>query len=426
MLDIKFIRENENIIRKALKDKQLQGTLNFDELLELDAKYLQVLKKTELHRNLKNELSKRISIIKEAGGKQKIIEEATKIKSELDALESELKNLKELLDVMLLKVPNPPADDVPYGEGENDNVVVKQIGAPKTFSFKPKDHLELGEALDIIDVERGVKIAGFRGYFLKNEGAELEMAVLKYALDFMKKKGFDFYTVPWLVKPDYFVGTGYFPWGEEDHYVTQDGLALIGTAEVSLTSYYANEVLKEKDLPKKMVGLSPCFRREIGSYGKDTRGIFRIHQFTKVEQVVLLPEGEDLSREWHEKMLGYVEEVLQNLGLAYQVLLMCSGDMGAGQRKKYDVETWFPAQKKYRETHSDSYFLDFQARRLNMRYKAANGTLKYVHTLNNTVVATPRLLAAILETYQQEDGSVRVPEVLHKYLDFKEIKSKKK
>ena len=316
MLDIKFIRENENIIRKALKDKQLQGTLNFDELLGLDAKYLQVLKKTELHRNLKNELSKRISIIKEAGEKQKIIEEATKIKSELDVLESELKNLKELFDVMLLKVPNPPADDVPYGEGENDNVVVKQIGAPKTFSFKPKDHLELGEALDIIDVERGVKIAGFRGYFLKNEGAELEMAVLKYALDFMKKKGFDFYTVPWLVKPDYFVGTGYFPWGEEDHYVTQDGLALIGTAEVSLTSYYANEVLKEKDLPKKMVGLSPCFRREIGSYGKDTRGIFRIHQFTKVEQVVLLPEGEDLSREWHEKMLGYVEEVLQNLGLA--------------------------------------------------------------------------------------------------------------
>ncbi|EKD96216.1 MAG: hypothetical protein ACD_24C00137G0003 [uncultured bacterium] len=426
MLDLKYIRGNKEIIKKAIYDKQLQNTLNLDELLELDAKYLQVLKKTELHRNLKNELSKKISGIKEKDEKQKLIEKATKVKSELSDMETELKKFKDLLDILLLKVPNPPAKEVPYGEGENDNVVLRKVGTPKVFAFKIKDHVELGEALGILDVDRGVKIAGFRGYFLKNEGAELEMAVLKYALDYMKTQGFDFYTVPWLVKPDYFVGTGYFPWGEEDHYITQDGLALIGTAEVSLTSYYAGEVLREKDLPIKMMGLSPCFRREVGSYGKDTKGIFRIHQFTKLEQVVLLPEGEEFSREWHEKMLSYAEEILQNLGLSYQIVLMCSGDMGAGQRKKYDVETWFPAQQAYRETHSDSYFLDFQSRRLNMRYKSSDGSLKYVYTLNNTVVATPRLLATILETYQQEDGSVKIPDVLHKYLDFKDIKPKKK
>ena len=426
MLDLKYIRGNKEIIKKAINDKRLQNTLNLVELLELNAKYLQVLKKTELHRNLKNELSKKIPGIKEKDEKQKLIEKATKVKSELSDMETELKKFKDLLDILLLKVPNPPAKEVPYGEGENDNVVLRKVGTPKVFEFKIKDHVELGEALGILDVDRGVKIAGFRGYFLKNEGAELEMAVLKYALDYMKQQGFDFYTVPWLVKPDYFVGTGYFPWGEEDHYITQDGLALIGTAEVSLTSYYAGEVLREKDLPIKMMGLSPCFRREVGSYGKDTKGIFRIHQFTKLEQVVLLPEGEEFSREWHEKMLSYAEEILQNLGLSYQIVLMCSGDMGAGQRKKYDVETWFPAQQAYRETHSDSYFLDFQSRRLNMRYKSSDGSLKYVYTLNNTVVATPRLLATILETYQQEDGSVKIPDVLHKYLDFKDIKPKKK
>ena len=202
----------------------------------------------------------------------------------------------------------------------------------------------------------------------------------------------------------------------------QDDLALIGTAEVSLTSYFAGETLDESELPKKLSGISPCYRREVGGYGKDTHGIFRVHQFTKVEQVVLLPEGEELSREWHEKMLGYSEEVLKGLGLPYEVMLMCTGDMGAGQRKKYDINTWFPAQEKYRETHSDSYFLDFQARRLNIKYKAKDGKTKFVYTLNNTVAASPRLLAAVLENYQQKDGSVKVPKVLQKYVGAKVIK----
>jgi seryl-tRNA synthetase len=423
MLDIKYIRENAEEVKNAVKNKQLTKTVDIDKLLSLDKAYTELLKKVELHRSLKNALSKDIS--KLAGEERtKMVEEASKVKGELDTMEKELKDIKERLDVMMLWVPNPPAFDVPVGVDESGNKVVKKVGEPPKFNFEPKDHLDLGTDLGIIDVERGVKLAGFRGYFLKGAGVELEMALLKYSLDFMKKQGFELMTVPWMVKPDYFLGTGYFPWGEEDHYKTQDEMNLIGTAEVSLTSYYADEVLEESDLPKKLVGISPCYRREIGSYGKDTKGVFRVHQFNKVEQVVLLPEGEDLSREWHEKMLGFVEDLLKSLGLSFQVLLMCTGDMGAGQRKKFDVETWFPSQNTYRETHSDSYFLDFQARRLNMKYKNAKGELKYVSTLNNTVAATPRLMAALIENCQQEDGSIKIPEVLHKYLDFTVIKKR--
>ncbi|HLC93910.1 MAG TPA: serine--tRNA ligase [Patescibacteria group bacterium] len=422
MLDIKFIRENPDQVKKAVTDKQLVGTVDIDKLLEIDLQYLQILRKVESHRSLKNQLSDDISKVKDENARRKLIEEATEVKRELAEMEDQLKDIKAEVDSMMLWVPNPPADDVPYGEGEDDNKVVRKVGDVPQFDFTPKEHWELGQALDLIDTERGAKLGGFRGYFLKNEAALMEQAVLKYAIDFMLQQDFKLMTVPWMVKPEYFVGTAYFPWGEEDHYKTQDGMALIGTAEVSLTAYHADEILDEKDLPVKMVGISPCFRREVGSYGKDTKGVFRIHQFSKVEQVLLLPEDEELSREWHEKMLGYVETILQNLKLPYQVLLMCSGDMGAGQRKKYDVETWFPGQRKYRETHSDSYFLDFQSRRLNMRYRAKDGDIKYVYTINNTVVATPRLIAAIIENYQQADGSIKIPEILQPYIGINEIR----
>lgn len=424
MLDIKFIRENTEAVKKALADKQLTGTVDIDKLLELDAGYLQLLKKVETHRSLRNRLSEDIAKIKEASVKEKLLGEAKAVKVELDEMEKELNFVKTQIDARMLWVPNIPAHDVPVGKDESGNVVVRKEGTPKTFDFTPKDHVELGMRLGIIDIERGTKIGGFRGYILKNEGALLEQAILKYAQDFMIKQGFEFLTVPWLVKPEYMVGTGYFPWGSEDHYRTQDDTVLIGTAEVSLTSYYANETLSESQLPAKLVSVSPCFRREVGSHGKDTKGVFRVHQFTKVEQVVLLPEGEELTRQWHEKMLGYSEQVLKDLGLAYQVLLMCTGDMGAGQRKKYDVETWFPAQNKYRETHSDSYFLDFQARRLNIKYKTKTGEIKYVNTINNTVAATPRLLGAVLENYQTADGSVLIPSVLKPYLNFERIEPK--
>lgn len=415
MLDIKFIRENPEIVKKGVVDKQLQSTVDIDALLDSDKKYTELLRKVETHRALKNKLSDDIAKV-EPSARSALVAEATHVKTELSSMEAELKELRTSLDNMLLWVPNPPAADVPYGEGEDNNVVVRVEGTKPQFSFEPKDHTDIGVNLGILDIDRGTKLAGFRGYFLKNGGFELHHAILRYACDMIRAKGFDLMEVPWMVKPEYFTGTGYFPWGLEDHYTTQDGLNLIGTAEVSLTSYYADEVLNENDLPMKFAGISPCYRREIGSYGKDTKGVFRVHQFTKVEQVVLLPEGEDLSREWHDKMLGFSEEVLQGLGLHYQILLMCSGDMGAGQRKKYDIETWFPSQQKFRETHSDSYFLDFQARRLNIRYKSKDGTLKYVHTLNNTVAASPRLLAAVIENYQQADGSIKVPEVLQKYI----------
>ncbi|HZZ98558.1 MAG TPA: aminoacyl--tRNA ligase-related protein, partial [Candidatus Saccharimonadia bacterium] len=234
-------------------------------------------------------------------------------------------------------------------------------------------------------------------------------------------KGFTPMTVPWMVNDDAMWGTGYFPWGMQDHFSTQDGQKLIGTAEVSLTAYFKDETLNEKDLPIKMVGISPCFRREVGSYGKDTKGIFRVHQFNKVEQVIYTVADEDVTRKMHDEILGYSEELLQKLEIPYHVLKMCTGDMGAGQRRKYDIEAWFPGQKAYRETHSDSYFNDFQARRLNIKYRAKDGTLKYVYTLNNTVAATPRLAAAVIENHQQADGTIKVPKILQEFVGKKVI-----
>jgi seryl-tRNA synthetase len=346
-----------------------------------------------------------------------LIVKGKEIKEQLKAVEPQLKEIEEKFTQLMLLVPNVPASDVPVGKDETGNQVLRQEGELPKFSFEPKAHHELMEKLNMLDTQRAVKIAGFRAYFLKNDGLLLERALMDYALDLMIKHGFEPMNVPVLVNQETLVGTGYFPWGQDDHYVTQDGNFLTGTSEVALTAYYQGETLTEKDLPLKLTGISPCFRREVGSYGKDTQGIIRVHQFNKVEQVVYTVADEQVTRQWHEKMLGYSEELLKGLDLPYQVMLMCTGDMGAGQRKKYDLETWFPAQNKYRETHSASYFNDFQARRLNIRYQAQDGTLKHVYTLNNTVAASPRLLAAIVENYQQADGSIKVPKALQPYLN---------
>jgi seryl-tRNA synthetase len=403
MLDIKFIRENPEVVREGARKKQMDPGV-IDRLLDADKKRRQLTKEAEDLRARRNLLTKDSR------------EEGLKIKEEIKKIEPQLKEAEEDFKKLMYEIPNYPASDVPYGEGEADNVVISQVGQIPSFSFTPKDHAALGKDLDLVDLERGVKIGGFRSFFTKNELVSLEYGLLDYALKLIAGKGFTPMTVPWMVKPDYFLGTGYFPWGQEDHYATQDGLNLIGTAEVSLTSYFADEVLKEEDLPVKLAGISPCFRREVGTYGKDMGGIFRIHQFNKVEQVVLCKDDPQESITWHEKMRGYAEELLTALKLPYRVLLMCTGDMGGGQKKKYDLETWFPSQNKYRETHSDSYFWDFQARRLNIRYKTKGGEIRFVHTLNNTVVATPRILGAILENYQKADGSVSVPEVLRPYV----------
>lgn len=403
MLDLKFIRENKDLVREGARKKHMDPSL-VDRLLEVDEKRRALLTQAEQLRAARRKVTK----------EQR--EEGARIKEELKKLEPELKTVEAEFQKLMLLVPNYPAEDVPYGEGEKNNVVVRQVGARPQFRFTPQDHATLAINLNLLDLDRGVKVGGFRSFFTKNELVLLEYGLLDLALRHIVSKGFTPMTVPWLVKSEYFYGTGYFPWGEEDHYTVQDDLNLIGTAEVSLTSYFADEILEEKDLPVKLAGISPCFRREIGSYGKDLGGIFRIHQFNKVEQVVLCKNDPAESSAWHEEMLGFVEELLQKLELPYQVLLMCSGDMGAGQKKKYDVETWFPSQNRYRETHSDSYFWDFQSRRLNIRYRTGQGELKFVHTLNNTVVATPRILGAILENFQNEDGTVRVPKALQSYV----------
>ncbi len=421
MLDIKFIRQNTEVVKNAVKNKNLADTVDIDQLLKLDKEIQEINLELDGLRMQRNSLDEKIKFSKDDSERKSLIDYASELKPKVKDLEERLSIIKPEFESIMLWVPNIPADDVPIGSDELGNKVLYVKGEKKEFNFEPKDHLTLGETLKIIDTKRGSKIAGFRGYFITGKGMLLEQALLRYSLDYMVEQGFSPINVPVMVNKKWLTGTGYFPWGEDDHYYTQDDEALVGTAEVSLTAYYADEVLKEQDLPIKMVGLSQCFRREIGSHGKDTRGIFRVHTFNKVEQVVIVPSDENISREWHDKMREYSETILQNLGLHYQVLLMCTGDMGPGQRKKYDIETWFPSQNKYRETHSDSYFLDFQSRRLNMKYRTSSGETKYVHTLNNTVAATPRLFAAVIENYQQEDGSIIVPEVLRKYTGFDKI-----
>lgn len=413
MLDIKYIRENTAAVREACLHKQLDHTI-VDAVIAADEHRRALQVKIDEIRQKSNAHADSIKKIVAEGGKPspEQIEHGKALKSDLKQIEPEFASAEERFRTILLQVPNVPADDVPQGKDETGNVILRTEGSPRQFDFEPKSHETIMEQLDLLDTKRAVKIGGFRSYFLKNNAVVLEQALLRYAQQKLTNDGFTTLTAPVLVNEEMMWGTGYFPWGSEDHYKTQDGQFLAGTSEVALTAFHAGETLDEKDLPIKMVGISPCFRREVGSHGKDTKGIIRVHQFMKVEQVVYTIADELETREWHEKMLGYAEQLLQDLGLPYQVLLMCTGDMGAGQRKKYDIETWFPSQQAYRETHSASYFNDFQARRLNIRYQAKDGTLKHVYTLNNTMAASPRLLAAIVENYQQADGSVTVPEVL--------------
>lgn len=422
MLDLKYIRENAEVVKKAAADKQLDPKV-VDELLTADEKRRELQGQTDAVRQESNEHVEAIKQLVGKGGKPDAdqIAKGKEIKEKLKTLEPQLKEAEESVQQLAYNIPNVPAQDVPFGKDESGNQVVRTQGEIPTYDFDPKPHQELMENFDLIDTKRAVAIGGFRAYFLKNEAVLLEQALLNYAMQKLVKEGFTAMTAPILVNQPAMWGTGYFPWGAEDHYKTQDGQILAGTAEVALTAYRQGETLTEKDLPIKMVGISPCFRREVGSYGKDTQGIIRVHQFNKVEQVVYTVADEEVTRDWHQKMVAFAEGLLQDLKLPYQVLLMCTGDMGAGQRKKYDIETWFPSQQKYRETHSASYFNDFQARRLNIRYRAADGTMKFVYTLNNTMAASPRLLAAIIENYQQKDGSVRIPEVLQPWMGKESI-----
>lgn len=323
----------------------------------------------------------------------------------------------------MLQVPNVLLEEVPIGDATK-NKIIRKVGEPPKFSFKPKDHIALGKLLDIIDFDRGVKVGGFRSYFLKNEGARLHWSVLQFAFDHLTQKGFQPVVPPVINRRFALVGGGQFPWGEEDTYKVGDEDFLVGTAEIPLMALHADETFDIKDLPKKYVGMSACFRTEIGSYGKDTKGLYRVHEFYKVEQVILCEADEQQSLGFFEQLQENSEEILDEFGLPYQVVVLSSEDMGKKAALTYDIETWMPGRDGYGETHSNSIVLDFQTRRLKIRYKDKDGQVKFCHALNNTAIASPRILIALLENFQTEDGSVKIPEVLQKYTGFSEIKPK--
>jgi seryl-tRNA synthetase len=414
MLDIAFIREHPDLVKAGAEKKRLK--VDIDRLLEVDRQRRALITESEQLRAERNRKSKAISGAP-ASARALLLAETKAITERLKQVEAALSPLEQEFERLMLQVPNVPAPDVPEGLTEADNVEVRRWGEPPTFAFPPRDHVELGELLDLIDIKRAVRLAGTRTYYLKNEAVLLELAVLRFALDHMIRKGFTPMLVPHLVRDEAMIGTAYFPGGEEQAYrIERDELNLIGTSEVPLTAYHYDEILSEAELPKRYVGLSACYRREAGTYGRDTRGIYRIHQFHKVEQVIICVADEAVSIAEHEGIVRNAEEVLQALQLPYRVVNVCGGDLGLPQVKKYDIETWMPSRNAYAETHSASRFHDFQARRLKLRYRDRQGKLHYAHTLNNTVIASPRILIPILEIYQQADGSVVVPEVLRPYM----------
>mgnify|MGYP001573503035 CR=1 FL=1 len=412
MLDIKFIRENLELCKQAAVNKNRE--VEWDRLLERDDKRRDLIGKTDAIRARRNTTEKTTSEEGRQAGRA--------LKQDLKALEDELRQVEEDFNTLMLTVPNVPDASVPVGKDSSGNKEVKTWGKVPEFEFPAKDHIELAKSLDLIDFERGAKISGARGYFLKNEAAQMEFAVLFYTFQKLIAKGYTPIIAPSVVKELTLVGNGQFPWGRDEVYrLEKDDVYLAGTAEVPVTAYFADEVLNEKDLPKRFVAFSPCFRREAGSYGKDTKGVYRVHQFSKIEQVIISTNDLNNSFTLHEELLANAEEILQDLELPYRVLLMCTGDMGEPQVKKYDIETWMPGRKSYGETMSNSVMGDFQARRLKIRYKTKDGQMLFCHTLNNTAIASPRILIAILENYQQKDGSVRVPNVLQTYLGKKVI-----
>ena len=407
MLDIKFIRENLEVCKHAAINKNRE--VEWDRLLELDEKRRELIGKTEVIRAKRNKAEKATTEEDRQAGRT--------LKQEMKALEQKLRTVEEDFNALMLTVPNVPDKSVPVGKDSSGNKEVKIWGKVPEFEFPAKDHIELAKSLDLIDFERGAKVGGSRAYFLKNEAAQLEFALMFYAFQKLIGKGYTPLIAPSLVKEFTLVGVGQFPWGRDEVYhLEKDDQYLAGTAEQTVTAYFADEVLNEKDLPKKFVAFSPCFRREAGSYGKDTKGVYRVHQFSKIEQVIISTNEMNNSFTLHEELLANAEEILQDLELPYRVLLMCTGDMGEPQVKKYDIETWMPGRKAYGETMSNSVMGDFQARRLKIRYKTKDGKTLFCHTLNNTAIASPRILVAILENYQQKDGSIRVPKVLQPYL----------
>lgn len=413
MLDIKFIRENKDIVIAGVKKKHVD--VDIEALLVADDARKVLVAETEEMKAQQNMVSKEIATLGDSERSTKIAE-MQEFKEKIQAKEDELKEVMKTWQVLMLQVPNVPDMSVPEGNDDADNTEIRTWGEKPDFAFAPKNHIDLMLAHDMIDLERGAKVSGFRGYFLKNDGAKLSMALWQYAQEHFGAKGFTLMVVPSLVRRESFLGTGYLPQSEEDLYKTQDGEFLSGTGEVATMGYHMDETLSREELPKKYLSFSPCFRREVGSHGKDTKGLIRVHEFFKWEQVVLCEASHEESVRMHEELTHNAEEFIQKLGLPYHVVVNCGGDLGLGQVKKYDIEVWVPSEETYRETHSSSYFHDFQTRRLNIRYRDKEGMLRFVHSLNNTAIATPRILAAIIENNQQEDSSIIIPEALRPYM----------
>lgn len=421
MLDIKFIRENPDIIKEASRKKRIK--FDVDSLIKVDDRRKEMLVKVEEKRQAQNEFNIKISSEQNSTVKLDFISKMKDLKEGLQKEEEELKEIMKEWHSLMLQVPNIPDVTVPDGNGEEDNVEAETWGDKKDFSFPAKSHIELMTTLGMVDLERGTKAHGFRGYFLKGDGADMSWALWNYARDFFGKKGFTPFLAPSVLRKEHFFGTGHLPREADDLFKTQDDDYLSGTAEVAMMAYHSDEVLKESDLPKKYLAFSPCFRREAGSHGKDMKGLIRVHEFFKLEQLVLSRADHTDSQNLHEEINKNFEDFLKSLNIPFRRLLICTGDLSQGKVKQYDTEAWFPSQKVYRELSSASYYHDFQTRRFNIKYDDGQKR-SYVYSLNCTAVATPRIIASVVENYQQADGTVEIPEALIPYMSGKKVISK--
>ena len=413
MLDLRFVRENPDLVKGGARRKGIDVASLVDRLLRLDEELRGCRRRFEEIRAGQKRAGKELAAAAEQAARDRILAAQTAAKREAKELEARVAALEAEVREALLRIPQPPAPGVPDGASEAENVEVRRWGEPPRFDFEPLDHVRLGEALGAIDILRGARLAGSRNYVLLGPGARLEEAVMRFAFDHMVAKGFTPVSVPVLVNDAAMEGTGYYPGGEEQAYrIPSEGLSLVGTAEVPLTALHAGEILEEAELPRLYLAGSTCFRREAGAAGRETRGLYRVHQFRKIEQVVVSIADPEDSIRWHRAILENAEEILRALELPYRVVAVCAGDLGGGQVEKFDLETWMPSRGAYGETHSASRFHDFQARRLGLRYRGRDGKVRFAFTLNNTVVASPRILIALLENHQRADGSVRVPPAL--------------
>ena len=416
MIDIKLVRENPNGVRQGAAAKNVD--VDIDAILKLDSERRRLIGESEKLKADQNRASDEISKEKDAAARQAKIAVVKESKEKMKALESELQAAEAALDKALRLIPNLPRPDVKIGKDDTFNYVIRSFKEPTKFGFEPKDYMTLGEALDIIDTERAAKVSGARFGYLKGDGAMLEFALVQYALHLLAAEGFTPVVPPVMVGERAMAAMGYLDRGRDEIYrLQEDNLYLVGTSEQSIGPMHMDETFREAELPRRYVGFSTCFRREAGSYGKDTRGILRVHQFDKLEMFSFtVPEKSD---DEHLKLLALEEKLLQGLGLPHHVLGICSGDLGDPAARKYDLETWIPSQKTYRETHSTSTCTDYQSRRLNIRVRRDDGRMEFVHTLNGTAFAIGRIIIAIIENFQQADGSIEIPAVLAPYMGGK-------